>query len=385
MDCLDPPMQETPEGKWYCPLCPTLPPVHESESVPPLDLEPAPEPELPIDPALQMDIDPALREASVASSSHHSIQPEQPSLPKSRARGRRDRKGKGRAVLSEDEEDNQNIDVEAEGEVEPEVATLEEDMEEEVTFRTPASRRKSTNNRKRGKGRPRRRSESVPDDGESPGPPLRPPKRIRLVARPTTPEPTPRPRKTVRLRFSNQKGKGKARDEDEDEEAKKGMFDDILNVEDRDTMKTTIVSGDKERFDKARNGADVCTQFIIHMLIFDAAMLLNCSRSSPFCCRRTPVILGQDLPDHLPSPAASLSDLLCISYNAFKHNLNSHLPTPNLLRHRLRDLLINLIPTSCASGPSALVRTTFRRGMTPPSPKNSQIFRTDVCGYANFA
>ena len=72
MDCLDPPLEENPEGSWYCPQCITSP-----DSAPlPIDQElsePLLAPELQIDPALQMEseanmkIDPVLRGKSVDS------------------------------------------------------------------------------------------------------------------------------------------------------------------------------------------------------------------------------------------------------------------------------------------------------------------------------
>jgi hypothetical protein len=52
------------------------------------------------------------------------------------------------------------------------------------------------------------------------------------------------------------KGKGKAREE-EDEDEKKGMFDEYLSAEDRETSKTTVLVSDKERFEKSRAIAEV--------------------------------------------------------------------------------------------------------------------------------
>lgn len=158
-------------------------------------------------------------------------------------------------MVSEEEDD----DATENGDVEVDIAVNDEEEILELMPQSPSTpRRKSVNNRKRGKGRPRRQSESVPDDGESPGPPLRPQKRIRLIQRSPTPQPSPpRPRKTVRLRVSNQKGKGRARDDDEEEETRKGLFDDILSVDDRDTLKTSIFNSDKDRFERARQLAEV--------------------------------------------------------------------------------------------------------------------------------
>ena len=50
--------------------------------------------------------------------------------------------------------------------------------------------------------------------------------------------------------------KGKARDDDPSDPPK-GMFDDILSPEDRDTAETSILPADKHRFEKSRLAADV--------------------------------------------------------------------------------------------------------------------------------
>ena len=48
----------------------------------------------------------------------------------------------------------------------------------------------------------------------------------------------------------------KARDDDPSDPPK-GMFDDILSPEDRDTAETSILPADKHRFEKSRLAADV--------------------------------------------------------------------------------------------------------------------------------
>jgi len=60
----------------------------------------------------------------------------------------------------------------------------------------------------------------------------------------------------VRLRLPAL-GKGKEREESSDEEPAKGLFDDILTPEDRDTSRTTIIQADKLRFERSRQGAEV--------------------------------------------------------------------------------------------------------------------------------
>ena len=58
----------------------------------------------------------------------------------------------------------------------------------------------------------------------------------------------------VRLRLPA-KGKGKGREVDDG--PPKGLFDDILGPEDRDTTKTTVEFGDKQRFERSRVAAEV--------------------------------------------------------------------------------------------------------------------------------
>ena len=60
----------------------------------------------------------------------------------------------------------------------------------------------------------------------------------------------------VRLRLPMQ-GKGKGKEEPEDDDPNAGMFDDLLNEEDRDTFKTNILARDKDRFEKSRVVAEV--------------------------------------------------------------------------------------------------------------------------------
>ena len=70
-------------------------------------------------------------------------------------------------------------------------------------------------------------------------------------------EPSPVPLPRVRLRLPTlQKGKGKEREEED--QPQQGLFDEILSMDDRDTMKTMISKVDKTLFDKARETADVC-------------------------------------------------------------------------------------------------------------------------------
>jgi len=76
----------------------------------------------------------------------------------------------------------------------------------------------------------------------------RPIKRMKLKV------PSP-PRMVVRLRIPPNRGKGKAREEEEEEP--KGLFEDILAPEDRDTTRTTVEAWDKSRYEKSRTAAEV--------------------------------------------------------------------------------------------------------------------------------
>jgi hypothetical protein len=274
MKCLDPPIDKAPEGEWFCPECATRDAEGEEKPAPPEAIEEPQlqvDPELLIDPALQaeedvkmdVEIDPQLvsesevihegqelmREQSVASSSASFGLLTRQSRPRMQTRGSpiKDRKGKGRAVILTDEEDvYTEMDVETTEEVSP------------VKGRAALSRRKS-----------RRRSESLVDAPQSPAT-IVPKKRIKVVNSATRPSPvrpnrgrqslkipSPPPQKTklsFKLRLPS-KGKGREA-EGEDDESRKGFFDDVLDEKDRDTARTSILTTDKERYERSRSLAD---------------------------------------------------------------------------------------------------------------------------------
>jgi hypothetical protein len=68
----------------------------------------------------------------------------------------------------------------------------------------------------------------------------------------------------VRLRLPVQ-GKGKEKEDSSDEEPLKGLFDDILTPEDRDTSRTAIAHADKLKFERSRQAADVSLFIIIFL------------------------------------------------------------------------------------------------------------------------
>jgi hypothetical protein len=199
MDCLTPPLQDSPPGKWHCPSC-THNPSGICEAVPqtPLGEEPS-QVEQP-------------RESSVAStSSSDALQPRPP------------RRGKRRAVT-------------------PNVSERNTDISESPFFR--------------GRMRFSTRKAVVPS------PPI---KRPQLKITPPRPPESPPRRMVVRLKLPAQ-GKGKEREDSSDEEPLKGLFDDILTPEDRDTSRTAIIHNDKLRFDRSRQAAEVSITIIMSLV-----------------------------------------------------------------------------------------------------------------------
>ena len=88
----------------------------------------------------------------------------------------------------------------------------------------------------------------------------RPNKRPRL--RISSPVPPPVKPPTIRLRLPP-RSKGKEREQETDE-VQKGMFDDFLSPEDRDTSLTAITEADKQRMEKSRIAAEVRIRAIDH-------------------------------------------------------------------------------------------------------------------------
>ncbi|GLB40489.1 putative histone acetyltransferase [Lyophyllum shimeji] len=205
MDCMQPRIEEAPTGKWHCPHCPPPPPPppeasHQEQALPQeSDHSPT---------------TPAARESSVASSSRSQLTEKQP-----KGKGKGKRRSTAVATAHFDSEDDVDVEVEE----------------------TPKARR--------GRGRPRKTEALSPigpqhPDSEPPTSPHRQHKRVRLEHSPVS-HPLPR----VRLRLPTQKGKGKEREE---EEPPKGLFDEILTEEERDTLKTAITAADKQRFERSR-------------------------------------------------------------------------------------------------------------------------------------
>lgn len=241
---MNPRLDALPEGDWYCRSCST----EEEEPKEPLAqntlAQEALEPEIFIDPALQAEDEANMqvdyendsaypyREQSVASSSV--------SLPIRQARSRsqsspaKDRKGKARQVVlsDEDEEDNAEVGYMSTGIASPSKGKSSSRRKSKAHLEAYEAMLTSTTQKKRIK---------VVNSGE------------RSKTRPSISQQTraasPVKRLSVKLRIPS-RGIGKATDEED--EPRKGLFDDVLSAEDRETSRSSILAGDKDRFEKAR-------------------------------------------------------------------------------------------------------------------------------------
>ena len=227
MDCLQPPLDEAPAGTWYCPLCEGAstqdvqfapqPDVHHPTKVPlatelPIPFHPTPGPEHPT--KLPPEHIAAIRSSSVASSSRLT-----------------DKRRHGTIGATDESE----VDVDGEA--------------------TPTATRSKSKKKQRPKGKTPMRDDSEVEEAT---PAARSHKRPRVqISSPAPPSlPTQRPGTGLRIRLPF-RDKGKARDDDSSDPPK-GMFDDILSPEDRETAETNILPADKQRFEKSRVSAEVC-------------------------------------------------------------------------------------------------------------------------------
>ncbi|KAJ7039611.1 hypothetical protein C8F04DRAFT_1317664 [Mycena alexandri] len=193
MDCLDPPVENTPAGKWYCPMCPD---AAETE-----------------------------RETSVASTSRSAA-----AIPSRR-------KGKAKAKAEPMPSDNDVSDEE-----EPQVQVVE---------RRGRGRPRGGKRVHDDQSSPSRAAKRIRLPPNLPPPP---PTRNRA---PKPPPPPPPATPSVRLRLPKGRRRRHEDDEPPglfDEPP--GLFDEILNPAERDTSKTAIVAVDKHRFEKSRAVAE---------------------------------------------------------------------------------------------------------------------------------
>lgn len=187
MDCLPSPLEESPPGRWHCPICPQLAPNDIFCGPPTEQIYP---------------------ETAIASTS------QSPGYIGDRTR---------HTSLSESEETDDEI---------PETP-----VPVKVRGR-PKSIKKSKASRAPGDHAVSERASYL----------VRPPKRVR----PGVSSPGTLPR--IRLRLPARGGKGKER---EDDEHRKGIFDDILSVDERDTTKSSVEYSDKQRFERSRLATEV--------------------------------------------------------------------------------------------------------------------------------
>jgi hypothetical protein len=230
--CLDPPLDEVPDGEWHCPRCPPLDP-------PPQDLiteaspahtdgmlpEPAYDPHAavvgpfgvpPASPPIQVEQDIPEQTASIRSSSPPPMR----------------RAMKPVVVLSDSDDDDDDT---------------EDDEELDIASLVPVSHSRAKG---KSKSKPRVRRPSERAVGAASATPARPAKRQKMMPVSASPPPTSARPPRVRLTL-----RGKHREEDD--EPPKGLFDDILNPEDRDTTETSIQPGDKNKFERSRQTAEV--------------------------------------------------------------------------------------------------------------------------------
>ena len=212
MDCLRPPLEEAPTGKWYCPRCAPPPPPENFQvlPLPGIHAEFQPEMYAATDQGSPSSLQ-HIRASSVASTSY-SHEPQ--------TRAASSRKGKGKTILTDESE----ID-------------------------SPLTRRqRRAKNNDKGKVRMSETEEEEQDLDPTP----RAVKRMRLKL--GTQPPTPPSRMVVRLKLPPM-SKGKEREEAEP--PRKDIFEDLLSAEDRDTSKTMVEAVDKTRFEKCRSQAEV--------------------------------------------------------------------------------------------------------------------------------
>ena len=124
------------------------------------------------------------------------------------------------------------------------------------------------------------------------------PKRMSFQFNPSVPLPK------IRLRLPARGGK--RRDRDDDEEHRKGIFDDILGVDERDTTKTSVEVGDKQRFERSRLAAEVTvvdTQSERNVLTLD---ILQLKLAPPLPLPPPPITPANENRDTLtPGPSSS--------------------------------------------------------------------------------
>lgn len=254
---MQPPINELPEGEWYCPPCQNAAAQHYFSRPPPEIF--TEDHHIPLVPPLPFESN---REHSVASSSRSD-----PPMPVTKTRGRRRKNPKriSTPVVNGETGIGEDADVDVGG--------------------TPGPPAPRVQPRKRGrppKYRPPPKVEVTEEDaeGETEGveqvdieeedagdeveaTPIQPrTSRKRKRERELDSSPTI-PRVRLRLPTTRNSVKGK---EKEEAEMLGGIFDGVLNLEDGDTSKTTIVNHDKQLFERSRMEAEVRRCLILTFL-----------------------------------------------------------------------------------------------------------------------
>jgi len=202
LDCMVPPLENPPDGRWHCPHCPPFSLTVDGANKVPGASTSTPR-----------------RDPSVASSSRSAIDEQaHPSKPSPKKRSRKPKNPPKAAVASE------GSDHQPEEDELPQIVSVP-----------------------RRRGRPPKYPKAHEDT-----PVLESPTKKRK--RPPSPTPPSESVPRVRLRLPQRAAKGKEREE---EDPPRGVFEDVLTTEERDTTKTTISNWDKQYFNRSRQAAEV--------------------------------------------------------------------------------------------------------------------------------
>ncbi|KAF8529811.1 hypothetical protein JB92DRAFT_610731 [Gautieria morchelliformis] len=224
MDCLDPPLDSTPDGSWICPLCPCgpLPPQEQVG-----------------DPAFHSPSSPGPSLASSSRSPHRLD-------PKPRARSSTKRNS-----IAQDES-------EIDGDEPPRMR-----HKTELGARADNKGRNKTRGKGKGpadvKGKGKARASQTL---EEPSPTLKLPPKLRLPMRSRSRSADPPVFPTRKVRLVVRKPRI-ARDEGErgnEDDSSRHMFEGVLKPEEYSTHNTRVLDTDKTLFSRSRTRAEVCCQ-----------------------------------------------------------------------------------------------------------------------------
>jgi hypothetical protein len=267
MDCLNPPLETAPRGKWACPACPDVEFPEPAGSYASSSRHPSVFSE-PAHPAATLK-----RTKSGRSDNHRSVSPRKsPSKNKPT-----NKKGKQREEVLDSTEDEDSVALDLDDDSDSSIAT-DSEVEEEIDFgavKTKPSGKPSSSRRRDRKRRDRRPRNNQAQRRVHIVPPKDPP-----LAPPEDFGPPPA-RRGVKLRL-----KLPARHNGKDPEPpspKRDPFEGILSKEEADIAPTTIQPSDKNRFDKAKVLAEVNTSQSASssILILSQNKILNRNQVQP--------------------------------------------------------------------------------------------------------